>query len=166
MAESVEYTVVSEARGYAWPPFERGNRAAVKHGVFAADRSETIAKEVETVAERVAADYPWTGAYGDERRAYARALADERAVRAYLDEVGHLDENHQERPAVRVLERFSARAARCRSALGLSPTAHARLLVMVAEVVRLHPGRTGPLEDSLDSLLAEGRAALERGQER
>ncbi len=41
--------------------------------------------------------------------------------------------------------------------------AHARLLLTVAEVVRLHPDRIGPLDDSLDSLLAEGRAALERG---
>ena len=151
------------ARGYTWPPFERGNQAAVTHGVFAANRSEMVQAEVEAIAEQVADRFPWTSGYEDERRAYARALCDEQTVRDYLDQVGPLDQHQHERPAVRTLERFSARAARCRAALGLSPMAHARLLALVAEVVRLHPDRSGPLDGSLDGLLAEGRAALMRG---
>ncbi len=148
------------------PDFAPGNTAATRHGVWSAGRAEQVAAEVEALAEEVAEQYPWTAAYGDERRAFARAVVDERDVRAYLDRVGPLDERHRERPAVRTAERFAAHAARCRAALGLSPTSHARLLVMVAEVVRLHPDRTGPLSGSLDALLAQGRAALERGAER
>ena len=49
----------------------------------------------------LARTYPWTAAYADERRAYARALLDEQCIRDYLDEVGMLDEDHTERPAVR-----------------------------------------------------------------
>ncbi len=135
------------------------------HGVFSSRRAEEIADEVELLAEDVADRFPWTRAYRDERLAYARALIDERCIRVYLDRVGMLTANANERPAVRTLERFSNRAARCRAALGLSPMAHARLLSLVAEVVRLHGGRDGPLEGSLDVLLSEGRASLLRASE-
>jgi hypothetical protein len=138
------------------PPFAAGNAEAVTHGVFRANRAEQIAAEVEAIAEEIATTFPWTSAYRDERVAYARTLVDERTVRAYLDDVGVLDEHHQERPAVRTLARFSASAARSRSALGLSPMAHARLLSLVADVVRLHGDRAGPLDTSLDAVLAEG----------
>jgi len=49
--------------------------------------------------------------------------------------------------------------------LGINPAAHARILEMLSEVVRRHPEHTG-LDGSLDALLVEGRAALERGAER
>ena len=143
-----------------------GNQAARTHGAYAASRAAQVAAEVADVAEQVAERYPWTTPYVDERQAYARAVLDERTILAYLDEVGTLDEDHHERPAVRTAARFSARAARCRAALGLNPASHARILQMVADVVRRHPERTGaPLSDSLDALLAQGRAALERGTE-
>jgi hypothetical protein len=138
----------------------------VTHGLFLARRSEVVATEVEQLAEEVAVTFPWTAAYVDERRAYARALIDERDAREYLDQVGIFAEDGTERPAVRTAERFSGRAARCRTALGLSPMAHARLLALLSEVVRAHPERTDALDGSLDALLAEGRAALLRGSER
>ena len=153
------------ARGYSWPPFERGNEAAVRHGVWRAERAEVVAADVAELAEETAVTFPWTRPYIDERLAYARAIVDERDVRAYLDEVGVLDEDHQERPAVRTLERFSRIAASRRRDLGLSPMAHARILALVAEVVARHPDRLGPLDSALDTLLAEGRAALDRTAE-
>ena len=149
------------------PDFERGNQLARTHGVFVGNRAELVAAEVSEIAEQVADQYGWTAAYEDERRAYARAVVDERDLRSYLDQVGILDEHGHERPAVRTLERFHARAARCRTALGINPASHARILQMVADVVRRHPDRTGaPLSGSLDALLAQGRAALERRAER
>ena len=99
------HTMSNPARGYTWPPFERGNQAAVTHGVFAANRSEMVQAEVEAIAEQVADRFPWTSGYEDERRAYARALCDEQTVRDYLDQVGPLDQHQHERPAVRTLER-------------------------------------------------------------
>lgn len=160
------HTVSGQARRYKWADATPGNQLARRHGLYSADRSEQVAAEVEAMAEQVAERFPWTAAYADERRAYARALVDEREIHDYLDQVGPLDKNHHERPAVRTAEKFSARAARCRAALGLSPMAHARLLALVAEVVRQHPERTDQLDRSLDALLAEGRAALLRGAER
>jgi hypothetical protein len=161
------YTVSTPARGYTWPPFTEGNEAGRRHGLYSARRAELVAAEVDDLAERVADQYPWTAGYGDERRAYARAFLDERDIRAYLDEHGFLDDDGAERPAVRALERFAARAARCRQVLGLSPMAHAKMLATVSTIVRRHPERTGaPLSDSLDALLSEGRRALERGAQR
>ena len=154
------------ARGYTrtHPPYEPGNRVAQRHGVWSTRRAQDVAEQVDELAEQVAEEYPWTRAYPDERRAYARALVDERDIQRYIDQVGGpLDEDGNERPAVRTLHRFSTIAASRRAALGLSPVAHARLLVLVAEVVRLHPERGGALEGSLDQLLAEGRAALDAG---
>ncbi|MGD0748147.1 MAG: hypothetical protein ABSB68_10090 [Acidimicrobiales bacterium] len=152
------------ARGYKWADATPGNTIALKHGVWSARRAEQVAHEVEVLAAETALTFPWTAPYDDERRAYARALLDERDIRSYLDQVGMLDEDHQERPAVRTLARFSAIAASRRAALGLSPMAHARLLALVAEVVAKHPERAGDLlSGSLDSLVAQGRAALEAG---
>jgi len=128
-------------------------------------RSEEVRDEVEAIADEVRNTYPWTSVYEDERRAYARAVVDEQSIRSYLDEVGMLDENHEERPAVRTLARFAARADRCRNVLGINPGAHARILEMLSEVVRRHPERTSALDGSLDALLVEGRAALQRGAE-
>ena len=88
------HTMSNPARGYTWPPFERGNQAAVTHGVFASNRAELVQAEVEAIAEQVADRFPWTGGYEDERRAYARALCDEKTVRDYLDQVGPLDQHH------------------------------------------------------------------------
>ena len=93
-------------------------------------------------------------------------MLDEQSIRDYLDDVGMLDENHEERPAVRTLARFATIAASRRKDLGLNPMAHARLLALVAEVVRAHPDRAGALDEGLQALLAQGRAALEAGAAR
>lgn len=150
------------ARNYSWPPFSTGHTITLKHGAYRAERAEQIAKEVEQLAEHVAQTYPWTAAFPDERRVYARALIDEADIRTYLDAVGKLDEKGRERPAVRTLDRFWAHAERCRAALGIHPTSAARLLADLDKVVRRHPDRAGALGDSLNLLLAEGRAALQR----
>jgi hypothetical protein len=150
------------ARGYSWPPFQPGQQAALKHGTRVADRAEQVADQVEAIAAQVARQYPWTANYEADRLAYARAVVDERDVRTYLDRVGVVNSEGKPRPAVNTLERFAARAARLRSSLGITPTSHARLLQMVSDVVARHPDRT-PVDGSLDELLAEGRAALERG---
>lgn len=100
------------------------------------------------------------GELPDERAAYARAVVDEHSIREYLDGVGHLDENREERPAVRTLARFAARADRCRNVLGINPASHARILEMLSEVVRRHPEHSDQVDASLDALLAQGRAAL------
>src|ERR1700688_1830530 len=146
------------------PDFAPGNVVALKHGATPTPRrAEQVAAEVEALAEEVAIRFPWTGAFDDERRTYARAMLDVRDIRLYLDRVGILDDDDRERPAVRTLDRCLAHVRHSRAALGLTPQAHASLLVKVSEVSRLHPDRPSLLGESLDALLAEGRAALERG---
>ena len=147
------------------PPVVVGNQLARKHGAWSARRSVEVAEQVETIADDVAAHYPWTRSYQDERLSYARAVVDEQSIRDYLDTVGLLDQDHVERGAVRTLHRFAARADRLRSTLGINPASHARILEMLSEVLRRHPEASGS-DGSLDALLVEGRAALQRGAER
>jgi len=149
------------ARGYSWPQATKGNRLAEKHGVWSSDRSELVAAEVEQLADVLAEQFTWTAPYEAERKAYARAVLDEELIRSYLDQVGMLDQQGHERPAVRTLERFAGRAARCRHALGLNPMAAAKLLSLLSDVVRVHPDRAA--DTGLDALLAQGREALDRG---
>ena len=127
--------------------------------------AEFVAHEVPEIAERTAQQYPWTRPYVDERTSYARAILDEEDIRRYLDDIGPLDENYEERPAVRTLARFRSHAAQCRRELGLTPMAHAKLLALVSEVIARHPERAGGLPDgSLDALVAQGRALLDSAQ--
>ncbi|HTU38627.1 MAG TPA: hypothetical protein VMF35_11575 [Acidimicrobiales bacterium] len=152
------------ARGYRWEAFGEGNTAARTHGLYQAGRAEQIRARVEELAAAVADSHPWTAGFEAERLAFARACVDEADLRAYLDTVGPLDEHGEERSAVRTLEKFSARAARCRAALGLSPASAAVILRNMAEVVRKHPcGSSGALAQPLAALMIEGRRALERG---
>jgi hypothetical protein len=39
------------ARGYSWPPFENGNRAAVKHGVYLEKFNDDERAEMEEIAD-------------------------------------------------------------------------------------------------------------------
>ncbi len=133
--------------------------------MWSSRRGELVCIEVDEIAAAVAAKYPWTAIFPDERAAYARAVVDEQSIRDYLDSVGHLDESREERPAVRTLARFAARADRCRNVLGINPASHARILEKLSEVVRRHPEPSDQVDASLDALLAQGRAALLRGSE-
>jgi hypothetical protein len=147
--------------------FEPGNQHAVVHGLFSARRAEVVAARVDEIAEQVAITYAWTAPYPDERASYARALVDEADAWAFVDSVGVFDDDGRERPAVRTAEKFAARASRARARLGLNPMAAARLMSLISGIVRSHPDRAGaPMTDALDALLAEGRAALERGAQR
>jgi hypothetical protein len=141
------------------------NTRSVRHGVWSARRADAITAQVEELAEMLATQFHWTAPYQAERLAYARAVLDEEAIRAYLDRVGMLDERGNERPAVRTLERFAGRAAKCRHALGLSPMAAAKLLSLLSDVVRAHPDRLPEhLDGGLDALVQLGRDALGRGE--
>jgi predicted DNA-binding transcriptional regulator AlpA len=116
------------ARGYSWPPFEKGNAAAVKHGAFSAQAREPVAREIVrvTLAEP-SVSYLGDASYAAAIWAWANSEAELLLLRAWLDEHGWLDEQGEERPPARLLNRVEHRAMRHRDALGLTPSARARI---------------------------------------
>lgn len=144
------------ARGYAWPPFEAGNTAALTHGARSPRMVRPIAERLMIEAAEVA---PWVArrAFGPELEAWAWHEARARLLRAWLDEHGLLDEDDGPRGALGELQRAENAAAKARDRLGLNPLAWARLRAAVEQA--------GGRED-LEDLDAEGRAILEiRGRE-
>ena len=94
--------------------------------------------------------------YGAERKAYARAILDERDIRAYLDAVGMLDERAPGAPGGAHPGAVRRVAASRRRELGLSPMSHARLLPSSPRWSGAHPDLTGGGRGGLDALLVEG----------
>lgn len=144
------------ARGYAWPPFEAGNTAALTHGARSPRMVRPIAERLMVDAVEVA---PWVArpAFGPELEAWAWHEARACLLRTWLDEHGLLDDDDVPRAALGELQRAENAAAKARDRLGLNPLAWARLRAAVEQA--------GGRED-LEDLDAEGRAILEiRGRE-
>lgn len=85
--------------------------------------------------------------------AWAYAEAQCQLVRQYLDQHGVLDDQGEPRPSVAFLERIEKRAANLRGELGLSPTAWARLAVLLASA-------PGVQEAGIEALRSVGRDLL------
>lgn len=140
------------ARGYSWPPFEKGNKAALAHGAWSP-------RSIRPVAERLAAELvevaPWVArpAFGAAVHAWAWSEAQCVLLREYAHEVGLLDEDGAPRAFLDALHRSEQRSASRRAELGLTPAAWARLLRSMSE--------SGGDEDALEQLKAEGRRILE-----
>jgi len=150
---------MADRRGYSWPTATPGNTIAQKHGAASP-------RAVQPLAERLAAeltnDVEWTGRtpYAGTVAAWSWAEAQCILLRAWLDEVGLLDDDGVPRPAGAFLEKVETRAANLRAELGLSPLAHGRLLAVFASAAK-----AGVLDDdgALDALRAEGRSASRPG---
>lgn len=113
------------ARGYSWPPFEKGNEVAVRHGVYSPRRVDPLARDL---VELVARDVDW---WHDCDRpavwAWARTEARVQLLVEWLAERGDLDDTGAVRPASELLTRLEARAESLRARLGLDPLSRARL---------------------------------------
>lgn len=139
------------ARGYSWPPFEKGNTAGERHGADSERRWRPIADELERDVLEVA---PWLSRPGFRAavRAWAKAEARAQLVADWLDERGDLDDDGEPRPAATYSLRLEASAAAKRAALGLDPMSFAKLLATFS-------GSAGA-DDVLEALRAEGAAIL------
>jgi hypothetical protein len=114
------------ARGYSWPPFEKGNTQPEKHGAYMSRRVDPVAKDlVERVLDQVAylTDPSYEGAVWAWGRAEARVLV----LSSWLDEHGPLDEDGVPRPALAALLQFERLASNHRTRLGLDPLSRAQL---------------------------------------
>jgi hypothetical protein len=156
----------SPARGYAWPPFEAENFAALRHGAHSPRKVRPLADEIARALPEVA---PWTArpAFELVRASLAWVEAQLVLLQAFVDEHGMLDADGQPRPAVSLAARLESRASSLRAELGLTPQSLAKLLSNLATVAA-----AGGDGDGLASLKAEGarilaarEAALPAGEE-
>lgn len=130
------------ARDYSWPPFERGNTDARKHGAY---RETEIVPLAGSIAEVEAQAAPWLGvqAFGGHLTQLARAEAISELLWRYVAEHGPLDEDGNPRAALAMLDRWMGRAGRLRGEAGLTPAAWAKQL---ASLSPSGDGGTGQLE--------------------
>jgi hypothetical protein len=146
-------------RGYSWPPFQDGNRAALKHGAF----SEQLATEtMQEIAPHLFDLAPWLDrpeyAHGVARflRAEALSLLAFRAIERIATDEGAENVPRKLWDAHNAASNTAMKQA---SLLGLDPTSHARLAATPA--IRHEISRA-----NLDNLVARGRAIrIARGEE-
>lgn len=143
------------ARGYSWPPFERGHTLSLRHGAFSSRQVQPMA-DAFTAELRATAAWASSPAFRGTVESWAWAESQAHLLRKYLDDQGHLDAEGEELPAVRTLDRVEGRLAKLRDQLGLTPAALAKLLATAAAVATA----TGD-HQSLPALQAEGRRILD-----
>lgn len=145
------------ARGYSWPPFEKGNQLAVGNTaalVHGATSPRAIAERAELVHAHLIETCPWLDEprYAPSLQRYLTATAREQlAHEAYMAEP----------TKARLLEAATAAARLAWSIgaeLGLTPAGHARLRILTAGGEHA--------EASLHDLAAEGRRIRERAAAR
>jgi len=136
------------ARGYSWRPFQTGNAAAVRHGVWSARAVDPVAEELVTA---LVEDRPDLAGYPETVEAWARAEARCLLLAAYHAERGLLDEKGNVR-AGQYVTAFERLAADLRARLGLDPRSEAELRRAQADAVQAAV--------DLDGIRARGRAAL------
>lgn len=142
------------ARGYKWKDFEENNEAALVHGGRSISHARPIA---EALRPMVLDGAPWlaepiyAGAVEEYLYDEARALL----LRRYLDEVGHLNDEGEERSAARTYDRVQGRLNKHRTELGLTPRALGKILRDLNEV----ESATGD-EEGAEAIRAEAARML------
>lgn len=148
------------ARGYSWPPFERGNTAALKHGAASPTLIQPLADAFVAQLQAVAT-WATLPPFAGTVESWAWAEGQAHLLRRYLEEHGHLDAEGEERPASRMLDRIEGRLSKLRDQLGLNPAALGKIVKDAAVVATA----TGDVQ-TLAALNAEGLRIIEavRGQ--
>lgn len=144
------------ARGYSWPPFEKGNAAAVTHGAQSPAKVEPLAAEL---AAGVVALAPWLAApeFVHAVRAWGRAEARCELLDRWLAERGPLDEDGKPRPAAEFLIRAERLAGELRRSLGLDPASRARLMRDASDAELNSANRSAVIERGRRALDEAGR---------
>jgi len=113
-------------RGEWAPPIRAGEQLALKHGAWADQIVDPVARElVALVHSRV--EYLSEVAYDAAVWAWARTEARVLVLTAWLDEHGTLDETGAPRPAAAQLLQWENLASKHRQRLGLDPLSRAQL---------------------------------------
>jgi len=118
------------------PDFAPGNLVAAKHGAFSPRLVGPMAEEIERGLDRLVEGTPAAApAFAAARGTLALRLARLARVTAYIEETHGglpLDEDGQPLPAARLEAELATAVDRALDALGLTPTAAARLGVDLA----------------------------------
>ena len=137
-----------EVRGYSWPPFEAGNRAALKHGAFSQQLREEATKEISPLILEAA---PWLDrpeyALTIDRylRTEAAALVTFRAIETIVTTRGA---EHVPRKLWQAWNAATNSASKQAALLGLDPTSRERIAA----------ARRFDHQEALERLSAVGRA--------
>lgn len=123
-----------EARGYSWPPFEPGNQAAVRHGIYSPRKVDPLVTELlEQLVAHVTSTPGHRQAYlAEPQHRFAlidwlRTEARIRLLDEWLLDHGELDDEGEVAPASAALTRLQRLAVKQRAELGLSPASEAAL---------------------------------------
>jgi hypothetical protein len=123
------------ARGYSWPPFEKGHTLSLRHGAWSARHVQPVATEIlQSVLDDPQCEYLRQPRFAAELEAWATAEARVRLLESYIeklagesgDGVGDLADEAT-RAAWQLLHRCETRAQSGRDRLGLSPLSSARI---------------------------------------
>lgn len=143
----------SPARGYSWAPFEVGNQAARKHGVWASDVDEVAAEVVAALyAPELVERFPAMALLGAQcwvRRSRALEDIEERGM-VLLDEDG----NAKPHPLLGVVSTCERTLLDLSKRFGLDPRSEIEIVRGLAEADKV--------AGDLDALRAAGRAAWDR----
>jgi len=147
------------ARGYSWPPFEKGNRAHLVHG---AESERVIAETMSQMLPGTIERAPWLGdpLYRDERERYLRNAAKEKLLGEYI--LRTAEEQGIEHVPARCLEQHTASsrlATQQAEGLGMTPKGYVEIHFRLASM------RTGP-SVSLQAILDGGRRSVEAREAR
>lgn len=151
-----------QPRGYSWPPFEKGNTAARRHGAYSERELGPMAEQIATVETTRA---PWLAvdAFTGHVAQLAKAEAIAAKLWADLEEHGLLDADGNPRPALAALDRWIGRAAKLRGEAGLTPTAWARQIAALSSSGDAGTGQLDGLRNVGAAILAEIEARATEG---
>lgn len=151
------------ARGYSWPPFERGHELSLKYGAHSPRKVDPIAAAFVDGLLEVAKDqapHLLQPIFRPAVEAWARAEA---RVQLLLDWVGGMtvecqtDHGAGKRSPVELLAKFETQAATARARLGMDPVSAAKLARDLSAKRAMDRG-------GISSLVEQGRA-VERQRE-
>ncbi len=143
------------ARGYSWPPFEPGNTASTRHGIWSKRQVDPLARDLAT---GLLSDRDDLSAYPELVMAWARAEARSLLLADWFVQRGLFDDEGAERPGVRFIHQFERLAADLRAQLGLTPGSEADLARARTDAVR------GQFD--LEAIAATGRQARLAAEQR
>ena len=156
--DSTPVTERQPARGYTWPPFEKGNLVAVRHGAFS---NQLVGEKASRVRELLLERYPYLAdeAFVVALERYCRAEPRAVMLHDYVMEKAET-EGVEAVPAYLWAEARGAdgNAARFGQDCGLDPTGHARIArdLGLAQTVRRHQAAL-----AVERLKAEGSRLAE-----